>query len=96
MSDFYSLSARTAQGVEYPFAQLRGKVCVIVNVASQCGFTYQYEGLQQLFRELKGSNVEVLGFPCNGFGAQEPKPEAEIVEFCSRKYNVDFPIMQKV
>jgi glutathione peroxidase len=74
----------------------RGKVLLVVNVASQCGFTPQYRGLEALYRELKDRGLVILGFPCNQFGAQEPDPEAAIRTFCSTRYDVTFPMFAKV
>lgn len=73
-----------------------GKVLLIVNVASKCGFTKQYEGLQKVYDKYKDQGFEVLGFPCNDFGSQEPGKNKEIVEFCSINFNVTFPIFDKV
>ncbi len=75
---------------------LRGKVVLIVNVASECGLTPQYEGLQQLQVELADQDFAVLGMPCNQFGAQEPGSESEIAEFCSTNYQVSFPLSRKI
>jgi len=74
----------------------RGQVLLIVNVASQCGFTGQYQGLETLYRQFKDRGFAVLGFPCNQFGGQEPGTAAEIVEFCSRTYQVTFPLFAKL
>ncbi|KAJ3335604.1 hypothetical protein HDU93_004919, partial [Gonapodya sp. JEL0774] len=93
---FYALSATLAKGQELPFSDLRGKVVMIVNVASKCGFTPQYKGLEELHEKYSEKGLVILGFPCNQFGAQEPGQEEEIVEFCSRTFNVKFPITKKV
>nr|WP_232097920.1 glutathione peroxidase [Aeromonas jandaei] len=82
-------------GTPYPLAQLAGKVILVVNVASRCGFTPQYEGLEALYRELGPEGLEILGFPCNQFGQQEPGDAEEIARFCSLDYPVTFPIMAK-
>jgi glutathione peroxidase len=74
----------------------RGKTLLIVNVASQCGFTPQYEGLQALYDKFKDRGFVVLGFPCNQFGHQEPNAEAEIEQFCTRNYGVTFPMFEKI
>ncbi len=74
----------------------RGKVLLVVNVASQCGFTPQYRGLEALYRELKDRGLVILGFPCNQFGSQEPDPEAAIRTFCSTRYDVTFPMFAKI
>jgi len=77
-------------------AEHRGKVLLVVNVASKCGFTPQYAGLEQLWRDYRGRGLVVLGFPCDQFGHQEPGDEAEIKNFCSLSYDVDFPLSSKV
>jgi glutathione peroxidase len=92
----YEFSALSADGHEVPLAQYKGKVLVIVNTASKCGFTPQYAGLETLYRQYKDRGVVVLGFPCNQFGAQEPGTEAEIAQFCELNYGVSFPIFAKV
>jgi len=79
----------------YPLGQLAGKVILVVNVASRCGFTPQYEGLETLYRELGPEGLVILGFPCNQFGQQEPGNADEIARFCSLNYPVTFPIMAK-
>jgi glutathione peroxidase len=83
-------------GGPLPLNQYSGKVLLLVNVASQCGYTRQYAGLEALARELGGDGVVVIGVPCNQFGAQEPGTEAEIQAFCSTKFNVTFPMTRKV
>jgi glutathione peroxidase len=92
----YDFSALAVDGHEVPLAQYQGKILVIVNTASKCGFTPQYAGLEELYREYKDRNVVVLGFPCNQFGGQEPGTEAEIAQFCELNYGVSFPIFAKV
>jgi glutathione peroxidase len=89
-------SARTIDGQEQPLNDYRGKVLLIVNVASQCGFTPQYTGLENLWRTYGDRGLVVLGFPCNQFGHQEPGDETEIRTFCSTKYDVSFPLFAKV
>jgi glutathione peroxidase len=89
-------AARTIDGVDQPLDAYAGKVLLIVNVASQCGFTPQYEGLEALWRKYGERGLVVLGFPCNQFGHQEPGNEAEIRTFCSTKYDVTFPLFAKV
>jgi glutathione peroxidase len=96
MTDFYSHSVRGIDGVSDMLAPLRGSVALAVNVASQCGYTPQYAGLERLYRELKGQRFTVIGFPCNQFGAQEPAPEAQIIQFCTTTYNVTFPLSAKI
>ncbi|QSL64318.1 hypothetical protein MERGE_001618 [Pneumocystis wakefieldiae] len=80
----------------YDFNILKDKVVLIVNVASKCGFTSQYSDLEKLYQKYKDSGFEILAFPCNQFGNQEPGTNQEIIEFCSRKYNVTFPVFDKI
>lgn len=89
-------SARTIDGVEQPLGEYAGKVLLVVNVASKCGFTPQYTGLESLWRTYQDRGFVVLGFPCNQFGHQEPGNEEEIRTFCSTKYDVSFPLFAKV
>ena len=96
MSGAYDFSPRASDGQPSPLAQYAGKVLLIVNTASKCGFTPQYEGLEALHRKYGARGLQVLGFPCNQFGAQEPGDAAEIANFCSTTYEVDFPLMAKV
>jgi glutathione peroxidase len=96
MSDFYSFRVRGIDGVTDLLAPLRGSVALVVNVASQCGYTPQYAGLERLYRELKGQRFTVIGFPCNQFGQQEPGAEADIMRFCTINYNVTFPLSAKI
>ena len=91
-----SRSAKAISGEEIPLSNFRGKVLLIVNTASKCGFTPQYEGLEALHRKYADRGFEVLGFPCNQFGAQEPGDAAEIANFCSLTYDVTFPMFAKV
>jgi glutathione peroxidase len=92
----FDFQARSLDGKPVDLAQYRGKVLLIVNTASKCGFTPQYQGLETVYRELHGRGLEVLGFPCNQFGAQEPGSEAEIGDFCEKNYGVSFPMFAKV
>lgn len=92
----YSLSTRTLAGAPYSLSELAGKVTLVVNVASACGYTPQYAGLQALHDELKGRGFSVLGFPCNDFGGQEPGSAEEISSFCERQYGVGFPLFEKL
>jgi glutathione peroxidase len=92
----YDISAQRLDGSSGDLAQFRGKVLLIVNVASRCGFTPQYTGLEALYRKYQERGFEVLGFPCNQFGAQEPGTAAEIGAFCSSTYAVTFPMFAKV
>jgi glutathione peroxidase len=96
MTDLYAQTVRTIDGKEVPLADWRGQVLLIVNTASKCGFTPQYEGLEALQKRYGDKGFSVLGFPCNQFGAQEPGDEAEIASFCKLTYDVDFPMFAKV
>ena len=91
----YEYSAKDINGKEINLSQYKGKVLLIVNVASKCGFTPQYKGLEEIFEEYKGE-VVVLGFPCNQFGAQEAGNAEEIKNFCSLTYDVKFPLFEKI
>jgi glutathione peroxidase len=93
---FYSLQATRLTGEPAPLADYKGKVALVVNTASQCGFTPQYKGLQALYQELEPRGFVVLGFPSNDFGGQEPGSAQEIKEFCELKYKVTFPMFSKV
>ena len=92
----YDFTAETLEGAPAPLSDYRGKVLLIVNTASKCGFTPQYEGLEKLWRTYKDRGLAVVGFPCNQFGAQEPGDAAEIANFCSLTYDVSFPMMKKI
>jgi len=94
--DIYDYSARRLGGDTQSLADYRGKVVLIVNVASQCGMTPQYTGLEALYRKYGDRGFVVLGFPCNQFGAQEPGTEADIQSFCSTNYDVSFPMFAKI
>jgi glutathione peroxidase len=96
MTTIYDFTAETIDGQPAPLADHRGKVVLVVNTASKCGFTPQYVGLEALFRKYRDRGFVVLGFPCNQFGAQEPGDAEEIANFCSLTYDVDFPMMRKV
>jgi len=96
MTTIYDFSAETLDGQPAPLSAYRDKVVLIVNTASKCGFTPQYAGLEELYRKYRDRGLVVLGFPCNQFGAQEPGDEAEIANFCSLTYDVDFPMMRKI
>lgn len=93
---FYSLSTKTLEGQPADLKEYAGKVTLVVNVASACGNTPQYKGLEKIHGELKDKGFAVLGFPSNDFGAQEPGSPAEIREFCSSKYKITFPMFEKV
>jgi len=95
-TSFYDLQALTIDGKPYDFGQLRGKRVLIVNTASKCGYTPQYEDLEKLHRTYGGDSFVILGFPSNDFGWQEPGSEEEIASFCSSKYDVTFQMMSKV
>ena len=92
----YDHSARSLDGSERPLSEFRGQVLLIVNVASRCGFTPQYAGLEALYRSYRDRGFAVLGFPCNQFGSQEPGTEADIQSFCATTYDVSFPMFAKV
>ncbi|KAF9533855.1 thioredoxin-like protein [Crepidotus variabilis] len=92
---FYSLKAERPNGQIYDFADLKGKTVLIVNVASKCGSTPQYKGLQALYDKYKGQGLEILGFPCSQFANQEPADDEGIQEFCTLNYGVTFPLMKK-
>jgi len=92
----YDFSALTIDGIDSPLAQYRGHPLLIVNVASKCGFTPQYTGLEALYKKYHERGLEVLGFPCDQFGHQEPGTEDEIKEFCSLTYGVSFPMFAKI
>jgi len=96
MSAIYDFSATTIAGKECSLAEFRGRALLIVNVASKCGFTPQYAGLEALYRKYQDRGIAVLGFPCNQFGFQEPGDEAAIATFCSLEYGVTFPMFAKI
>jgi glutathione peroxidase len=92
----YGFSAETLDGRAVSLSEFKGKVLLIANTASQCGFTPQYAGLESLYRTYKERGLEVLGFPCNQFGAQEPGTAADIGAFCEKNYGVSFPMFAKI
>jgi len=92
----HDLTATRNDGTEQPLSDYRGKVLLVVNTASQCGFTPQYQGLQALYQRHRAEGLEILGFPCDQFGHQEPGADAEIATFCERNYGVTFPLFKKV
>ena len=96
MSTVHEFTATTLQGREKPLSDFSGQVLLVVNTASKCGFTPQYEGLEALHRKFNAQGFAVLGFPCTQFGAQEPGDAAEIARFCSRTYDVTFPMFGKI
>jgi glutathione peroxidase len=96
MGELNSIKVITIDGESVMVGSLLGKVSVVVNVASKCGFTPQYEGLEVLYRKYKDQGLTILGFPCDQFGHQEPGDEAEIKNFCTLKYDVSFPLFAKI
>ena len=92
----YDFKVKDLQGKDFDFIDLKGKKIIIVNTASKCGFTKQYEGLEKLYKKYKDQGVVVIGFPCNQFGGQEPGSSEEIASFCNANYGVTFPIMAKI
>ena len=96
MASVYDFSVKDIHGKERKLDQYKDKVMLIVNVASECGFTPQYKGLEAMYEKLRSRGLEVLGFPCNQFGAQEPGAEAEIKNFCETKFSVQFPLFAKI
>ncbi|NBO38521.1 glutathione peroxidase [bacterium] len=99
MTDIHSVHQFTVKNIKgemVSLAQFHGKVLLFVNLASKCGFTPQYKGLQALYEKLSNKGFEILGFPCNQFGGQEPGSESEIQSFCSANYGVTFPLFAKI
>jgi glutathione peroxidase len=96
MAGVYDFSAKSLDGEEVPLRRFQGKVLLIVNTASECGFTPQYRALEALQREFSSRGFAVLGFPCNQFGGQEPGDASEISTFCTSKYDVTFPMFEKI
>ncbi|UPT78629.1 glutathione peroxidase [Sulfurovum sp. XGS-02] len=96
MGTIYDFKVKTIEGQETTLKSYEGKVMLIVNVASKCGFTPQYEGLESLYKKYKDKGLVVLGFPCNQFGSQEPGSEAEIQNFCRVNFGVTFPMFSKI
>ena len=94
--NIYDFKVRSAKGVEVPMTDFKGKVLLIVNTATGCGFTPQYEGLQKLYDKYKDKGLEILDFPCNQFGHQAPGTEEEIQEFCTLNYKTTFPLFAKI
>lgn len=95
-SSIYDFKLKDIDGKMVDFSKYKGKVLLIVNVASKCGFTKQYSGLQELYLRYKNKGFEILAFPCNQFGGQEPGTNEEIKSFCSNKYDVSFPVFDKI
>jgi glutathione peroxidase len=96
MVSVYDYTAISLDGKTVPLSDYQGEVLLIVNTASQCGFTPQYAGLEQLYKDYHGKGLTVLGFPCNQFGRQEPGTAAEIGAFCAKNYGVTFPMFAKI
>jgi glutathione peroxidase len=96
MTSIYDFSAHTLDGKPVSLKEYAGKVLLVVNTASKCGFTPQYEGLEALHQKFRDRGLEVLGFPCNQFGAQEPGTADEIGSFCQKNYGVSFPMFEKI
>jgi glutathione peroxidase len=95
-TSFYQFTVNSLDGKPVSMSEFKGKKIIILNVASKCGYTKQYKGLESLYREYKDKGFEILGFPSNDFGAQEPGTEAEIKSFCSLTYDVTFDMFSKV
>jgi glutathione peroxidase len=96
MTTLYDIDARTIDGETKKLSDYAGKTLLVVNVASKCGFTPQYAGLEALYKKYADRGLVILGFPCNQFGAQEPGSESEIASFCSTSYGVSFPMFAKI
>lgn len=96
MSDLFEIPVQTAEGKEATLDAYKGKVLLIVNTASKCGFTPQYQGLEELYKKYKDQGLMVLGFPCNQFGQQEPGSDSDIQQFCELNYGVSFPVYAKL
>jgi glutathione peroxidase len=96
MSTFYDYTVKNEKNTDTSLSQFKGKVVLVVNVASKCGFTPQYAGLEELYKKYQDKNFVIIGFPCNQFGAQEPGSNEEILSFCQLNYGVSFPVMAKV
>lgn len=96
MENFFDYNVQDDKNANYQLSQHKGKVVLVVNVASKCGFTPQYKGLEELYEKFKSKGLVILGFPCNQFGAQEPGSNQEIQSFCSLNYGVTFPVLAKV
>jgi glutathione peroxidase len=96
MTSIYDYEVTTMGGANKPLKEYQGKVLLIVNTASKCGFTPQFEGLEKLYADFKDKGLEILGFPCNQFGKQDPGSNGEIQEFCQLNYGVSFPMHSKI
>lgn len=95
-NSFYDLTAKTIEGKDYNFSSLKGKKVLIVNTASKCGYTPQYQDLEKLFETYANKNFIIIGFPADNFGHQEPGSNSEIQEFCKKNYGVNFQMMEKI
>ncbi|KAI9483997.1 MAG: thioredoxin-like protein [Benjaminiella poitrasii] len=95
-SQLYNLTVKTLKNADWDLSELKGKVVLFVNVASKCGFTRQYAGLEQLYKKYKDQNFEIVGAPCNQFMGQEPGSHEEIENFCKATYDVSFPLLSKL
>ena len=95
-TSFYDFTVKDISGEDFPLSQLKGKKVLVVNTASKCGFTPQYEGLQKLYEKYGGDDFMIIGFPANNFGKQEPGSDEEIANFCQINYGVSFPMMSKI
>jgi glutathione peroxidase len=96
MPKLHDFTMKTIDGDERPLADFAGKACLVVNVASKCGLTPQYEGLQRLYDRFQSRGLEILGFPCNQFMQQEPGDDAEVKDFCTTRFGVTFPMFSKI
>ena len=96
VADIFNIKVKNINGVEQTLSQYEGKVILIVNVASKCGYTPQYKGLQSLYETYKDNGLVILGFPANNFGQQEPGTDAEIKEFCTTNFHITFPMFSKI
>lgn len=94
--NLHEFKAKTLEGKDFNFADLKGKKVLIVNTASECGYTPQYKDLEALYEKYKAKNFVIIGFPCNDFGGQEPGTSADIKSFCTKNFGVTFPMMEKV
>jgi len=94
-SDIYSIKDKTIKGEDFKMADLKGKTVLVVNIASQCGYTPQLDGLEALYNKYKAKNFVVLGVPTNDFGGQTPEDDKSMLEFCQKNYNVTFPVLTK-
>jgi glutathione peroxidase len=95
-NSFYDFTVKDISGEDFPLSQLKGKKVLVVNTASECGFTPQYDGLQALYEKYGGDDFMIIGFPANNFGKQEPGSNEEIASFCRLNYGVTFPMMSKI